>query len=141
MIRFVSRHNIKTPQDIRNAMAECKAKVDDLKETRDLLYNRIRRPKKTDTVVVLKEARDCLTKEIAAARNELKTASKLIDLLTRMEKEVDEELELERNGIAPPEPSTIDEISRYINSEHYDPDRHYPPQGEPKERKPSGWGR
>ena len=53
----------------------------------------------------------------------------------------DNELELERNGIAPPEPSTIDEISRYINSEHYDLDRHYPPQEEPKERKPSGWGR
>lgn len=141
MIRFVSKHNIKTPQDIRNAMAECQAKVNDLKETRALLYNRIRRPKETDTVDKLKEARDSLTKEISAARNELKTASKLVDLLTRMEKEVDEELELERNGIAPPEPSTIDEISRYINSGHYDPDWHYPPQGEPKERKPSGWRR
>lgn len=141
MIRFVSRHNIKTPQDIRDAMAECQARMDDLKETRALLYNRIRRPKETDTVDKLKEARDSLTKEISAARNELKTASKLIDLLTRMEKEVDEELELERNGIAPPEPSTIDEISRYINSGHHDPDWHYPPQGEPKERKPSGWRR
>lgn len=141
MIRFVSRHNIKTPQDIRDTMAECQARMDDLKEARELLYNRIRRPKETDTVEKLKEARDSLTKEIAAARDELKTASKLIDLLTRMEKEVDEELELERNGIAPPEPSTIDEISRYINSEHYDPDRHYPPQEKSKERKPSGRGR
>lgn len=141
MIRFVSRHNIKTPQDIRNTMAECQARMDDLKETRALLYNRIRRPKETDTVDKLKEARDSLTKEISAARDELKTASKLIDLLTRMEKEVYEELEFERNGTAPPEPSTTDEISRYINSKHYDPDRHYPPQEEPKERKPSGWGR
>lgn len=124
IIRFVSKHNIKTPQDIRDVAAECQAKLDDLKETRAIFYNRIRRPKETDTVAELKAARDSLTRDIAEAREQLKTANKLTDLLTRMEKEIDEELALEREGATLPEPTTADDVSRYINSEEYDPTRH-----------------
>ena len=141
IIRFVSKHQIKTPKDIRDVAAECQTELDDLKETRTILYKRIRRPKPTDTVEELKAARDSLTRDIAETRKQLKTANKLLDLLTRLEKEIDEELTLERSNAPLPEPTTADDVSRYINSEHYDPDRHYPPQGEPKERKPSGWGR
>ena len=124
IIRFVSKHNIKTPQDICDVAAEYQVKLDDLKETRDILYNRVRRPKETDTVEELKAARDCLTRDIAEAREQLKTANKLTDLLTRMEKEIDEELTLERSNAPFPEPTTTDEASRYINSENYDPAQH-----------------
>ncbi len=141
MIRFVSKYQIKTPQNIRDAMIKCQARMDDLKEEREILRNRICRPKETDTVTDLKAARDSLTRDITEAREQLKTATKLTDLLERMEKEVDEELELERNGIALPEPSTADPDSRYINSEDYDPDRHYPPHEEQRERKRGGWER
>lgn len=104
--------------------AECQAKMDGLKETRDILYNRIRRPKPTDTVEELKAARDSLTRDIAEAREQLKTANKLTDLLTRMEKEIDEELALERSNAPLPEPTTADDVSRHINSEDYDPTQH-----------------
>lgn len=124
IIRFVSKHKIRTPQDIRNVAAECQAKMDDLTETRAILYNRIRRPKPTDTVEELKAARDSLTRDIAEAREQLKTANKLTDLLTRMEKEIDEEMTLEREGATLPESTTADDISRYINSEDYDPTQH-----------------
>lgn len=124
IIRFVSKHNIKTPQDIRDVAAECQTKMDDLKETRAILYNRIRRPKPTDTVEELKAARDSLTRDIAEAREQLKTANKFTDLLTRMEKEIDEELALERSNAPLPEPTTADETSRYINSEDYYPTQH-----------------
>lgn len=124
IIRFVSKHKIKTPQDIRDVAAECQTQMDDLKETRDILYNRIRRPKPTDTVEELKAARDSLTRDIAEAREQLKTAKKLKDLLTRLEKEIDEELALERSNAPLPEPTTADDVSRYINSEDYDPAQH-----------------
>ncbi len=68
MIRFISKHQIKTPQDIRDAMARCQAWMDDLKEERDILRNRIRRPKETDTVAKLKAARYSLTRDITEAR-------------------------------------------------------------------------
>lgn len=77
IIRFVSKHNIKTPQDIRDVAAECQVRMGDLKETRDILYNRIRRPKPTDTVEELKAARDSITRDIAEVREQLKTANKL----------------------------------------------------------------
>lgn len=69
IIRFVSKQQIKTPQDIRDVAAEYQAKLDDLTETRAILYNRIRRPKPTDTVEELKAARDSLTRDIAEAEN------------------------------------------------------------------------
>lgn len=98
--------------------------MEDLKETRDILYNRIRRPKETDTVAELKATRDSLTRNIAEAREQLKTANKLTDILTHMEKEIDEEMALERNNAPLHEPTTADDVSRYINSEEYDPTRH-----------------
>lgn len=142
IIRFIGKHNIKTPQDIRDAMAKCQARMDNLKEEREILRNRIRRPKETDTVEQLKAARDSLTLDITEAREQLKTASRLMDLLTRLEKEVDKELELERNGTLPPEPITADDVSRYINSEDYDPSKHRPQyETQPTERKRGGWER
>lgn len=83
----------------------------------------VREGKDRDTVAELKAARDSLTRDIAEAREQLKTANKLTDLLTRMEKEIDEELALEREGATLPEPTTADDVSRYINSEEYDPTR------------------
>lgn len=142
MIRFISKHQIKTPQDIRDAMAKCQARMDDLKEEREILCNRIRRPKETDTVAELKAARDSLTRDITEAREQLKTATKFIDLLTRLEKEVDKEFELEQNGKSLPEPPTADEISRYINREDYDPSKHRPQyENQSQERKHDGWER
>ena len=100
------------------------SKLDDLKETRDILYSRIRRPKPTDTVEELKAARDSLTRDIAEVREQLKTANKLLDLLTRMEKEIDEEQALERSNAPFLEPIIADDVSRHINSEDYDQIRH-----------------
>ena len=142
IIRFVSKHNIKTPQDIRDAVNECQARMDDLKETRDILYNRIRRPKPTDTVAELKAARDSLTHDIAEAREQLKTANKLTDLLTRMEKEIDEELALERSNAPLPAPTTADDVSRYINSEESYPTQHQMQNGiQSSVRRRSEWER
>ena len=116
--------------------------MDNLKEEREILRNRIRRPKETDTVEQLKAARDSLTRDITEAREQLKTASRLMELLTRLEKEVDKELELERNGTLPPEPITADDVSRYINSKDYDPSKHRPQyETQPTERKRGGWER
>lgn len=123
-------------------VAECQAKLDDLKETRDILYNRIRRPKPTDTVEELKAARDSLTHDIAEVREQLKTANKLTDLLTHLEKEIDEELALERSNAPLPELATADEASRYINSEDYDPAQHrVPSEKQPSVRRSSEWER
>ena len=142
IIRFVSKHQIKTPQDIRDAMAECQARMDDLKEEREILCNRIRRPKETDTVAELKAARDSLTRDIAETRKQLKTANKLLDLLTRLEKEIDEELALERSNAPLPEPTTADDVSRYINSEDYDPTQHQMQNGiQSSMRRRSEWER
>ena len=116
--------------------------MDDLKETRDILYNRIRRPKPTDTVEEIRAARDSLTRDIAEAREQLKTAKKLLDLLTRMEKEIDEELALERRNAPLPEPTTADDVSRHINSEDYDPTQHQIQSGiQPSVRRRSEWER
>ncbi len=142
MIRFISKHQVKTPQDIRDAMAKCQTRIDDLKEEREILRNRIRRPKETDTVAELKAARDSLTRDITEAREQLKTATKLIDLLTRLEKEVNKEFEMEQNGTPLPEPLTADETSRYINREDYDPSKHKPQyESQVQERKRDGWER
>ena len=142
IIRFVSKHNIKTPQDIRDVSVECQTKMDDLKETRAILYNRIRRPKPTDTVEELRAARDSLTRDIAEAREQLKTANKLLDLLTRLEKEIDEEMALERSNAPLHEPTTADDVSRYINSEEYDPTQHQIQSGiQPSVRRRSEWER
>ncbi len=127
IIRFVSKHQIKTPQDIRDVAAECQARMDDLKETRAILYNRIRRPKPTDTVEEIRAARDSLTRDITKARKQLKTANKLLDLLTRLEKEIDEEMVLERSNAPLSETTTADDVSRCINSEDYDPTQHSVP--------------
>lgn len=122
--------------------AECQAKMDDLKETRDILYNRIRRPKPTDTVEELKSARDSLTRDIAEVREQLKTANKLTDLLTRMEKEIDEELALERSNAPLHEPTTADNVSRYTNSEDYDSTQHsVPSETQSSVRRRSEWER
>lgn len=122
--------------------AECQARMDDLKETRAILYNHIRRPKPTDTVEELKATRDSLTRDIAEAREQLKTANKLLDLLTRLEKEIDEELALERSNAPLPEPTIADDVSSYINSEDYDPAQHRPQyETQSQERKRDGWER
>lgn len=142
IIRFVSKYHIKTPQDIRDAVNECQVRMENLKAEREILYNRIRRPKPTDTVEELKVARDSLTRDIAEAREQLKTANKLTDLLTHMEKEIDEEMALERSNMPLSEPTTADDVSRYINSEEYDPARHrVPSETQSPRRKRGNWER
>ena len=122
--------------------AECQVRMDDFKETRAILYNRIRRPKPTDTVEELKSARDSLIRDITEAREQLKTANKLLDLLIRLEREIDEEMALEREGATLPEPTTADDVSRHINSEDYDPTKHrVPSEKQPSVRRSSEWER
>lgn len=123
-------------------MAKCQARMDDLKEERGILRNRICRSKETDAVAEFKASSDSLARDITEAREQLKNATKLIDLLTRLEKEVDKEFELGRNGTTLPEPPTADETSRYINSEDYDPSKHRPQyENQPRECKCGGWER
>ncbi len=125
MVRFVSKHNIKTPDDICNVAEKCKAKMDELIAVRKRIYNRIRRPKPTDSIQKLKAGRDSITREISEAREQMNVANKLLEMLYRLEKEVDEELELERCRKERTEPATADEISRRINDKDYEPDEHY----------------
>ena len=95
-----------------------------------------------DAIEELKAARDSLTRDIAEVREQLKTANKLLDLLTRMEKEIDEELALERSNAPFLEPITADDVLRHINSEDYDPTQHQIQSGiHPSVRRRSEWER
>ena len=59
-----------------------------------------------------------------------------------LEKEIDEEMALEREGATLPEPTTADDVSRHINSEDYDPAQHrVPSETQSSVRRRSEWER